>query len=590
MQSMAARGPDHAAVRRFGPVILGHGRLAIRGLTSPAALQPMETPDGRHALVFNGEIYNHAEIADILGFKPRSGSDTEVLLELLARRGVQGLALVEGDFALAHLDRSTGELILARDLFGVKPLCYVETDGGFWFASVPQALLSPAGPALRVADEAAVAAFLVEGLAELPGRTFFRDVKSVLPGHALVVRDGRVVRAERYAPCPVEGPARMPLEAALAKSVALRLEADVPVGASLSGGLDSAFVVATATRGRAGLPTFTALMPDGAPDESGLAALTAAASRASPTWVYVGPPSPDELRALVRDQGAPFSTLSVHAQRRVAAAARAAGAKVLLDGQGADEVFAGYPHYRAARLATLLARGRLARFAREARACGLASTAEAFYLILPRPVRDAVRRVAHRRARKRLDPGLAARHPLPRAPGLRGSSLLKAVLADGLRRSSLPSLLRFADRNTMAEGVEGRYPFLDRDVVAAAFALEDERLVSDNWTKRALREAAAGLVPDAIRSARAKVDFRTPDEAWFAGPLARLFEEHLGDGRLEERGWLAPGEGARLLADHARGRDKGMARRAFFLEAWARVHLDAPQARIEPGALRARSE
>ncbi len=608
------RGPDHQDVTVHGSVILGHSRLAVRD-PSPAASQPMVTPDGRYVLSFNGEIYNHAELREELirgtagptpgsdvraavspagpsegpctvheGVRFRTTGDTEVLLHILARDGEAALARLNGEFAFAFLDTHTGRVILARDLYGVKPVSYVVTPDAVWFASEPRALLLPAGPAAREEDPVSVARFLVENRTDDGERTFFRNVRQVRPGHRLIIEDGRIVADHPYRVLPHEDPAPGDLRAALDRAVALRLEADARVGVSLSGGLDSSTILGLAARHHGtGIPTFTAAMPDPRLDESAIAAATAKRTGASPTFVLMPPPTIPEVHALIAEQGAPCGSLGVLASRRVAHAAHAAGVTVMVDGQGADEAMGGYAHFLSARLASLVREYRLAAFLSEARRAPRRVLFEAAYLLLPRSLRTRVRARTLKRARGWLHPDLARRAPLDPAPAFHGRrSLLKQVLAASLTQTSLPSILRYADRNTANTGVEGRYPFLDPDVIRVVFALPDDALMSGGWTKRALRDAADGIVCDDIRSCRDKRAFETPDRAWLTGPLAESFLEHLTDGRLDARGWLLPGAGARLAAAYRDGTDGGVALRVFLLEAWARVHLDASPALATP--------
>jgi asparagine synthase (glutamine-hydrolysing) len=364
-----------------GDVVLGHRRLSILDL-SPRGHQPMATPDGRCWVVFNGEIYNYVELRAELaadGEVFATETDTEVILRAWQKWGPECLHRFNGDWALALLDLRTEPLLfLARDRWGVKPLYFAESEAGLWFASEAKALVGiavPFAPARR-----AVARFLQSG--ELPpadkGATFFEGIGELAPGECLRVTSSGNVRSRWYdlraATLPVED---SPPEAAvsemaahLERSVRIRLRSDVPLGSCLSGGVDSSAVVGT-MRGLLGpdapLHTFSAVYRlRGKFDESPWIAQVVAHSACESHETY-----PDELPLteifddVVWHQDEPFSTPSIFAQWCVMREARRQGVTVLLDGQAADELLAGYqPETYQEQQLELLAGGRYLAFLR----------------------------------------------------------------------------------------------------------------------------------------------------------------------------------------------------------------------------------
>ncbi len=543
---LAADGRPHQSGDRTPPhACLLHTRLAILDPTASAA-QPMASLDGRGILAFNGEIYDYREHRErlpreVLERLPSSG-DTAVLVELLRREGAAILPRLTGMFAIAWIDADRGELLLARDRSGIKPLLYARVGGGIAFASEIPPLLEVPG-VRRTADLQRVHDFLCWNRNDGGSRTFFADIRQVPPGHLLRVPldDPAHVRLEAFAAEPRPLPAqRISLADAapmvrerFLDSIRLHLRSDVPVGCALSGGIDSS-AIAAAIRHVAGpdapVHAFTHVAGDPAICEERWADIVVADAgitihkvRATPEQLIA------DLPHLVRTQGEPFGSTSIYAQYRVFQAARAAGIPVMLDGQGADEMFAGYRHYAAGRVATLLGRGRL--------------IAAAGHLAAADPaLGDDRRRLAVRAAwltTRRFGlgrlPGLGRRPHLPAgrlawftsrgiAPaaadtlGHPGPDVMRSMLHDARTASSLPALLRFEDRNSMAHSVESRVPFLEPRLLDLAASLPESVLLGpDLQGKRVLREAMRGIVPDAILDRRDKIGFATPERAWLAG-------------------------------------------------------------------------
>jgi asparagine synthase (glutamine-hydrolysing) len=576
-------------------VALGCRRLAILDL-SAAGHGPMASADGRLWVTYNGEIFNYLELrAELsgLGHSFRTGCDTEVLLAAWARWGPQALHRFNGMWAFALYDAAARTVSCARDRFGVKPFHYYWNGSLLAFASEIKGLLAHPGVPRRP-HEPTLASFLVDGAIDEGDQTFFAGIQRLGAGHLLElsVPDRRLTVSRWYSLEAAVPERRDPaaLRGLLEDAVRLRLRSDVDVGTCLSGGLDSSSIVVLTARlrdgGRAARRAFTVTHPDAEIDESRHASAVVAA-----TGVQAAQTTPtsrdllDDLPALVHAQDEPFASTSVYAQWRVMRLAREAGVTVLLDGQGADEVLAGYHHQFGPYLAEVArARGWGAALREARQAHRVTGRPLSFILGLlafhALPVPDAVRAraVAHSATQSRLprallDPAVLAaantsdRHR-PRA------SLAEERRAE-IASTSLPALLRYEDRNSMAFSVEARTPFLDYRLVEWALALPAGDLIRDGWTKAPLREAMRGMLPESVRLRRDKIGFATPERRWLTeiasplrewlGPQARV-RALLRRGALE--GWLSG-------PDAALARQPGLWR-LLAVELWLRGPVSLP--------------
>ena len=591
---LAHRGPDGEGVAVFGPAAIGNRRLAILDL-SDAGTQPMTDASGRYTITFNGEIYNYLELRtelESLGSRFRSASDTEVLLEGFARWGTAVLPRLNGMFAFAVWDQAERTLFAARDRFGERPF-YFEMRAGreFRFASEIKALAPPGSGAGRPRPEM-IFRFLAYGHAGDRSATFFAGIDQLPAAHCLTLR-GNALSVSPYWSLPDRtlstlggDEAAEALRALVADSVRLRLRSDVPVGTSLSGGLDSSVVVAEVARQfRAADSTetqaaFSACFPGTPVDESRYVQSVVAATGVTSHCVY---PTADALAAelpdLVAAQDEPIGGPSVFAQWKVMQLARSNSVTVLLDGQGADEVFGGYPFFFGDLWFSLLARGRVAEFARDRAAYdAVHGRGAARGLLLPagrQRLRAAVHDVAPDVPWLTPDFGRAGAVPPPRpARSLRES--LRHAQVDRM----LPHLLRYADRNSMAFSREVRLPFLDHRLVEFVDALPDEMKLRGGVTKLVLRQAAAALVPAEVTGRRDKIGFAVPVVDWMRGPLREIVQDVLGSAAIKERGVFAPGAVAATLRNFLAGDDGESSSlwRLFAAELWMRAYVGGGQA------------
>lgn len=524
----------------------GFRRLSILD-TSSAGHQPMASRDKTCWIIFNGEIYNYIELRMELskhGYEFRTGTDTEVILAAYQHWGVDCVTHFNGMWAFAIWDGRKRQLFLSRDRFGIKPLYYLKDDERFVFASEIKALLTHINVRRR-ANPHRLYEYLRSGLTDYGEETLFEGVLQIPAAHYLIIpaRAPQSAQLRRYWRVDFNREMKLSFEEAAAhlremflESVKLHLRSDVRVGAALSGGIDSSAIVASmrTLEPQLDLHTFSYTAEDPALSEEHWVDIVGQTSRAE---VHKVQPTPEELvsdlDALVETQDEPFGSTSIYAQYRVFRLAHESGIKVMLDGQGADEMLAGYRMYLAMRLASLLRRLRLIKansFLKQASALPGNLTLSRLQLIssaggvlLPKRF-QFVRRLFKRSLDKRngmqtgwLDESWFLRQGVVPRPAMRPRSryMLQEQLYETISESSLPMLLRYEDRNSMAHSIESRVPFLTADLVEFILALPEEYIIaSDGTSKSVFRQAMRGIVPDAILDRRDKIGFATPEKRW----------------------------------------------------------------------------
>jgi asparagine synthase (glutamine-hydrolysing) len=575
-QAMAHRGPDDEGIWREGPVGLAFRRLAIIDLDRRSN-QPLHYA-GLH-LIFNGEIYNYRELREELrgcGHRFGTEGDGEVLLHAWQEWNDGALDRVNGMFALALWDEHERSLTLASDPFGEKPLYFCEDGERLAFASDIRALMEVVD-GLGAPDERALRVFVARDLMPPPEGSFFAGVRRLPAAHLLRWRGGgadvaRYWLPRRVAVPPSYGEAVEELRGLLLDSIRLRLRSDVPVGTSLSGGVDSSAIVGlSAELGRDHRRhAFTARFPGYERDEWRYAEQVARAAEVLEHHAVV----PDveglaaDLEALVRDQEEPFGSTSIYAQWRVMRAAREAGVVVLLDGQGADELFGGYPWMVGKAVLSSGRRavaGALLRGGEERRSTIRALGASWLPTVVTREFR---RRAASPYVTS--DVATATLDFEPPVPRFAEGSVAKRELIEETFVSSLPTLLRYSDRNSMAHSREVRLPFLDRRVAELALSLPAQFLYRDGITKRILRDAVGNVVPGSVLARRDKVAFEPPQARWLRAPAWReRIAGVLLDPETRARGLY---DAAAIEADLRAGvwRDHAALWRALCTELWRR--------------------
>lgn len=591
------RGPDDAGVASGSGWSLGFRRLSILD-TSPLGHQPMESPDGRFWLAFNGEIYNYLELRAELeadGERFRGGSDSEVLLRLLMRRGAQALESLNGMFALAFVDTRQRTFLLARDRLGVKPL-YVETrPGGLRFASELKALLRAREGAPEISRDA-VARYLALGY--LPTETcVVAGVEKLPPGSVMTgsLSDPAASRPHRYWSLHLNAdPVRRSataleldeLEYLLADAVRIRMRSDVPVGVFLSGGIDSGIVAALSARATGSAPLgLTVTFDEAHADERDLAGATARLVGLEQRLVNQPAAGLDTIDKLAWFFDEPFGDPSALPTFSLCEAA-ARHATVLLSGDGGDEAFAGYRRYvEAARWRSLISASGEARSVLRAVAPLLPATSLLRYrmvkLGLPDegcaaafddlPADPALSVVVHPSLREALAEADAPLWERWRRSSGAPLTLRQQDLDYGLY---LPDdILVKVDRASMAHSIEVRSPFLDVRLVEWAATLPRSVLVDRKVGKKPLRSLAARLLPQAVQSAE-KRGFGVPLDDWFRTTEGDAFvrERLLGRAGLDRGFWTRDGV-ERILSQQRLGRGRGFGLilwRLLMLEAWSR--------------------
>jgi len=538
----------------------GHRRLSIIDL-SPAGHQPMCNRDGKCWIVYNGEIYNYVELREELksrGHNFMTQSDTEVILQAYEEWGFDCLNKFNGMWAFALWDCRSRKLFCARDRFGVKPFYYYADIRLFTFASEIKALLQH--PAVtRQVNEEVVYNYLMWGFLGYSADTFFKDVRQLEPGHYLVVDVAGDIAVKKWWRIDVNADigdvsdtgAREnadKLAALLEDSIRLRLRSDVPIGTCLSGGLDSSSIVCLANRlmfddaSASSLvagdrqKTFSSCHHDARIDERKFIEEVIQRTNAEKNYVFPdGEIMWQDLPSLVRHQDEPFGGTSIYAQWCVMQKVRQRGVKVLLDGQGGDELLAGYHPYYGTFLINLLLAGKLAQSFKEAgkiaaitgwprmTASAAMSAAVSVYNFLPAPLQIAGRRLnsslqgtqMHKLVQKDFDKKYFG-GSMAHFKGLTGDycNLQKRLATDV--STELAVLLRYEDRNSMAFSVEARVPFLDYRLVEFAFSLPSAYKIHDGWTKWILREAMKCVLPEDIRWRQDKLGFPTPQQHWLS--------------------------------------------------------------------------
>ena len=542
-KNLAHRGPDDeghwinpkSTVSHSGLI---HTRLSIIDL-SKVASQPMLSCSKQKVLSFNGEVYNYCELKSELearGYIFNSDSDTEVFLHAYEEWGVTVFERISGMFAGAIMDLDRSKLIVFRDKFGIKPLYYLSGKSGVFFASEIQALITLAQVTARVNAQTAYD-YLALGQTDYNSDTFFKGIYSLPSAHyaeiSLDLDVGKLsVVPKRYwemngsrENSDSEDELSNQLRFKILDSVEKHMRSDVAIGASLSGGIDSSAIVCSMRNinPNAEIHTFS-FLPRGRPycEERWVDQVNETVSAISHKVIFQENGLLDDLDHLITQQGEPFGSTSVYAQYKVFQTAKASGIKVLLDGQGADELFAGYPSHKGALLA-----GRLSNFEYLKAARLLASgtghsdqgrgylVKVAGHYLLPQSLYATMRNISGEGNRHGwldlkalcnagVDFGLEA-------PIKRGESILHEALKHSLSVRSLPQYLRYEDRNSMAHSVEGRVPFLTPKIAEFAYSLPTKYLISNSGqTKYLLRKALSGLVPDTILSRNDKVGFQAP--------------------------------------------------------------------------------
>jgi asparagine synthase (glutamine-hydrolysing) len=596
------RGPDDEGIFIDGAVGLGHRRLSIVDVA--AGHQPMTNEDGSLYITYNGEVYNHADFREALearGHIYQTHCDTETILHLYEEYGESCVEHLRGMFAFAIWDRNKRELFIARDRLGVKPLYYVHSDdGSIYFASEIKALLE----ARAVTPELNFAAFsdYLANHATSGEETLFMNVKRLMPGHTLTWRDGKVtikkywdvsfVKTARYKRSDQDYIAEW--GELFRKSVQLRLMADVPLGMFLSGGIDSSAIAAVmSTLVDEPIKTFSVAFAEREANELEYARLVARAFRTDHHEVVISPDQFFEaLPELIWHEDEPLAHPSSVALYFVSELA-SQHVKVVLTGEGSDELMAGYARYHKTILNLALGKrynrmvpSSVRELVRE-RIAGMSGSKlqrtflhrsadlESIYFdnfaVFPRSdqeqllTRETIDRVGG------IDPYFGVRRVLADTDA---KSLLDRLLYADIK-TYLHELLMKQDQMSMAASVESRVPFLDHKLVEFTSSLPEKLKLHRATTKYVLRQSMKGVLPEQILT-RPKMGFPVPIGAWFRGPYAKVLDEYVLSSRAQDRGIFNQEYARKLVGQHQRGEVNHSERLWCLvnLEMWLRRFID----------------
>ena len=530
------RDPDYVSGSWVG---FGHRRLSILDLSNNA-WQPMSSLDGSYFIVYNGEVYNYLELRQELekaGYRFRSNSDTEVVLNAYIEWGKEALNRFVGMFAFAILDIHKRNLFLARDHFGIKPLYYNLTDQTFAFASEIKALLQIPGIS-RNANSQVVFDFLRYANSDYGGETFLISVKQIPPAHFMAVSLDAVqdIRPVRYWSLNLTEENTTPFDEASRKlrdmfldNVGLHLRSDVPVGAALSGGIDSSAVVSCIRRIEPSIKLHTFSYVADTPDNGEKKWAIKVGNSVDAILHTIRPSAKDlvgELENLTYMQDQPIASTNMYAQYLVYKLAKQNGIKVVLDGQGADELLAGYDHFYHHRVRSMLCQGKFAQLLAFMRSASKVQPGfKAFrtllhssFELLPVPIKRQCRNVLGKEyCPSWINRNWFEKHRISDCGYYERETkfCLRKALHRSLMVDSLPMLLRWQDRNSMAHSVESRVPFLTPKLAEYLFTLPEEYLISHDGTRKSiLRSAMHDIVPESVLMRLDKVAFGSPMTAW----------------------------------------------------------------------------
>jgi asparagine synthase (glutamine-hydrolysing) len=540
------RGPDDRGLEVFqisrkncnelsGSLVLGHTRLSILDLSQDGQ-QPMCSKDRRYVITFNGEIYNYKELRVELeskGFVFKSDSDTEVLLKSWEHWGEESLKRLVGMFAFVVYDNEKNSLTMVRDAFGIKPLFYAKENDYLAFASETSALLELM-PSRPTPNWQTAFNYLTSARVDRREDTFYEGIKQLLPGHLLEIDLKSKIRIspKRWWYPSIKENSNLTFEESkeflrekFLNNVRLQLRSDVPLGAALSGGIDSTAVVCAMRRlePTMEIKTFSYISRDSSKNEEKWVDIVNEYVRAKSYKIQIHKSDIfNDLDTLIKIQGEPFGSPSIYGQYRVFKKISESGVKANLDGQGADELLAGYFGYPHARFKSLIAQKDIFKIWKLFK--GLRKNfnqypkREFLQALFKRFEHHFISKRAEQFGERYLNQMFSDQFTEERltCSNLNNYRELTSHLRDALTgKKGLVNLLRYEDRNSMIHSIESRVPFLTIDMAEFVLSLPENFLLSDEGvTKYVFREAMRGIVPDEILDRKDKIGFETPDNQW----------------------------------------------------------------------------
>jgi asparagine synthase (glutamine-hydrolysing) len=588
---------------------LGHRRLSILDL-SAAGHQPMGNEEGSIWIVHNGEIYNHAELREELkdkGHLFKSRTDTEVILHSYEQWGEACLNRFNGMWAFAIWDSRSQKLFCSRDRFGIKPFYYFFKDGKFVFASEIKALLET-GLIERKPNNQSIFDYVSYGLKDCTEDTYFDGIKQLRGGHYLEFNvNKKEFKLQRYYDIPLIRRSKdltdeeyaLQFRQLLEDSIRLRLESDVPAGTCLSGGLDSSSIVCLIDKLRfergSKLPgassvhkTFSARFTERGYDEGSFIQDVVKKTGVDAYYTFpTGENTWEKLPLLIWHQEEPCGRQYLSGQWEVYKLAKQSGVKVVLDGQGGDELLAGYGIYYAALFAYLMRTFHWPELMRESvmfsRLYGKSSIPDllkSVYHFLPGQKRAWVRGALRVDGDPCLSDDFKAGRTgywfKKRSESRIGADLFDQYLYDQFTNFILPSLLHDQDKNSMAHSIESRLPFLDYRLVELVFSMPWQQKIRRGRRKYVLRNAMKGILPESIEKRMDKMGFANPIDAWLKKSFGAEVADIIGSQSFKQRVYFDPRKVQEAYKAHQNGQ-KHIARtiwRWVNLELWLRMYID----------------
>ena len=585
------RGPDDQSTYVDDKISLGHRRLSIIDL-SPAGKQPMANEDYTVWVVFNGEIYNFSDIKkDLkdLGHEFRSNSDTEVIIHAYEQWGQSCVERFNGMWAFAIYDKAKGCLLLSRDRFGVKPLYYHCSEEGLIFSSEIKGLLQH--QIKRSPNDNVVYEYLAFGLLDHKRETFFEGIYRLMPGENLVYDLSRKTMETskwydlesrlREREASSEEDLIKEVRSLFEDAVRYRLIADVPIGSCLSGGLDSSSIVHVMRKlvKDDRIKTFSMVFPGQKLDESSY--IDEVIRRTGVEPHKVTPTAEDlmrDLSDLVWTQEEPFRSISIYGQYRVMELAHKSNMKVLLDGQGADELFAGYFIYYKYYLIECLLKLRLEEYLKVVK---VSRASKSDLLVFPLAsilsksgFASSLLTRAWKNRTKYLNDDYNGECINPLFE--KGLDLNRALFCD-FQKYSLPQLLRYEDKNSMRWAIESRVPFLDYRLVELVSSLQSRYKMKNGITKYIFKRAVEDLVPEKIIRRKDKIGFATPDSVWLHNSaFSDLMRDMIGSEKFRQRKYWKYQEVSKLFDEHSSGTEDHSEDlwKVINVELWLRKFID----------------
>jgi len=561
-QKIIHRGPDQEGYHFANNIGMGFRRLSILDL-SEAGRQPMHSFDNRYTITFNGEIYNYIELKDellALGYSFRSNSDTEVLLNSYLEWGESCLDRLNGMWAFLIYDNIEKTIFGARDRFGVKPLFVAQTGGHLLLASEIKCIrdCSIYKPETNLN---AVAKFFIDGRLNDSQETFFSGITEIAPGTKLKIDNLGNITTNKYWSIDENKPQISDPDfdtkyfSIFEDAVKLRLRADVPVGVFLSGGLDSTAIICSMARnwpehakGDKLLHAFSFI--DKEFDESVYINDTIAQTNAT---LHTFNSSANELYDLL-DEALWFHDEPLHSMTALVGfslmrLAKENGIKVVLNGQGADEVIAGYPTYRDNYWYTLLKDLKIKKWLSEINVYSKFHNLNRSTLLKQSALKTVSTQISQNKLARQFRSKKTPHNQIDLHPWLSkdlynnlipahasDDQTLQGALKQSVYTAPLPLYMRIEDRNSMGNSIEARLPFMDYRLVQYSFSLEDSLKAHGPWNKYVLREAMKEKIPESTRIRVDKMGFPTPTKRWLTGPLLQTAKDIIHSKGFRERG------------------------------------------------------